>query len=107
MTAPPAVFDCAAAESELRRIADWWSRSIVDEHAGGFLGEIDHAGRPVANAGKGIVLNSRLLWFFSAMAGREDGDGFRGLADRAFAYIAGHFDDPNGGGPYWELARDG
>lgn len=95
--------------SELFSIADWWVAHAVDDQHGGFYGEIDSDSNPVPEASKGIVLNSRLLWFFSALALRADADRspngkkYREMADRAFHYIIEHFTDTQHGGFYWEV----
>ena len=100
-------FGAAAARDELRRLAGWWLDNAPDNEYGGFLGEIDHDGRPRANANKHIILNSRLLWFFSELCRFEPHDGYREAADRAFRYLLAGFDDPEHGGAAWEIARDG
>jgi len=107
MSAALPAFDRAAVEAELERIAGWWSRTLVDERDGGFLGEIDANGVAVPDANKGIVLNSRLLWFFSAMAAHGNRGDCRTLAVRAFDYLVRYFDDPDHGGAVWDLAHDG
>ncbi|MCG8369519.1 MAG: hypothetical protein MJA32_03265, partial [Proteobacteria bacterium] len=54
-----------AAVRELHAIASWWLTHSIDDRHGGFAGEIDHTGKVVDGAAKGLVLNSRILWFFS------------------------------------------
>ncbi|MEJ2274870.1 MAG: AGE family epimerase/isomerase [Woeseiaceae bacterium] len=103
----PRTFDRAAALAELRRITDWWLERAPDREHGGFLGEIDYFGQPVANADKGIILNSRLLWFFSEVARQFDDDRCHSAARRAFDYLLRHFDDAEHGGAVWRLAADG
>lgn len=102
----PQRFNRCAAETELQRLADWWADIAPDTENGGFAGEIDPLCRPVAGANKGAVLNGRLLWFFSTMAARGQ-KRHRPLADRAYDYLLEHFDDPEHGGVFWELACDG
>ncbi len=107
MTARPSVVQTVLqtldARAEALRILSCWAGRAVDEGSGGFYGEIDAQGRPVTGADKGAVLNTRLLWFFSAMAhqyGRADA---KGLAKRAFDYLVAHFVDPEHGGLYWSV----
>ncbi len=92
------------ARAEGKRLFDWWAEHLVDDR-GGFYGEIDADDRPVPAAPKSIILNTRLLWFFSAMA--SSGDRASGLARRAAEYIRTRFYDTDQGGLYWLLTADG
>jgi mannobiose 2-epimerase len=57
----------ASAERELRGdILPYWATRAVDREQGGFFGAISVDGHPDASAGKGGVLNARILWTFSA-----------------------------------------
>ncbi len=97
----------AEIERELREIAAWWSAHAVDREHGGFHGEIDADDTPVPGAGKGIVLNARILWFFSAAGAHLRDPALLRLADRALDYLERHFIDPVHGGVYWELDAEG
>jgi mannobiose 2-epimerase len=100
-------FERQAVEQELTRIAKWWREHSIDVEHGGFFGEIDYAAQAVPHASKGIVFHSRILWFFSEIARRENNPEYQSLATRAFQYLIKYFDDPEHGGAYWELAFDG
>jgi cellobiose epimerase len=95
------------ARAELLRIADWWARNIVDHERGGFHGEIGHDGRPHPTAHRSVVLDTRLLWFFSAAAARLGSRECLALADRAADYILQRFVDPANGGLFWTLDAAG
>lgn len=88
---------------ELIAIADWWAAHTVDQEQGGFFGEIDAHNQPVKNASKGIILNARILWFFSEVAQEIDNPVYRSCATRAYDYVVAHFFDKEQGGVYWEL----
>ena len=88
---------------ELIAIADWWSTHKVDQEQGGFYGEIAADNQPVKNASKGIILNARILWFFSEAAQAVDNPVYRNCAVRAYDYLVAHFFDCEHGGVYWEL----
>lgn len=94
----------AEVRAEAMRLLDWWAGHLVDDR-GGFYGEVDAEDRPVAEAAKSIILNTRLLWFFSAMAAADDRAA--GLAKRAADYLRAHFLDAEHGGLYWVLKADG
>jgi mannobiose 2-epimerase len=89
------------------RLLDWWADHLVDGVGGGFHGEVDADDRPVAGAPKSIILNTRLLWFFSAMVAWCDDARALTLAHRAADYIRAHFHDATQGGLYWCLDADG
>ena len=93
--------------NELIAIADWWVANTVDHAQGGFYGEVDANGQPVKTASKGIILNSRILWFFSEVALEIDNEAYRKTAKRAFDYLLNYFFDKEFGGVYWELDARG
>lgn len=88
---------------ELIAIADWWATHTVDLEQGGFYGEVDADNKPVKQASKGIILNARILWFFSEVAQEVDSPVYRRCAIRAYDYLMAHFFDKEKGGVYWEL----
>lgn len=91
-------------ESELTdNILSWWMKYTPDREYGGFYGHITHHNKVVEGAGKGAIMNTRILWTFSA-AHRMYGDpAYQDIARRAYAYILNHFLDREYGGVYWEL----
>ncbi|HEU6439871.1 MAG TPA: AGE family epimerase/isomerase [Terriglobales bacterium] len=97
-----------AAEKELREgILPFWAVRAVDRDQGGFFGRIGADGRPDPGAGKGGVLNARILWTFSAALRRWPDPLYRSLADRAFGYLLEHFWDSEHSGLYWEVDNAG
>ncbi len=88
---------------ELQRILDWWMRHTVDEQYGGFIGQMDGQGVVHPQADKGIILNTRILWTFSAAARHSPLPAYRDMADRAFYYLLDHFWDSEAGGFFWTL----
>ena len=93
-----------AAERELRQdILPYWATWAVDREQGGFFGAVSVDGRPDPRAGKGGVLNARILWTFSAALRRRPEPLYREMADRAFDYILAHFWDREYSGLYWEV----
>ena len=97
-----------AAEHELREgILPFWETRAVDRDGGGFFGRIGADGRPDSSAGKGLVLNARILWSFSAALRRWPDPLYRDMADRAFRYLLEHLWDPEHSGLYWEVDSGG
>src|SRR5580704_17663 len=92
---------------ELGSILRYWMRSMPDEQQGGFIGRIDGENNPHPDAPKGLVLNSRILWAFSA-AWRQTGILIlRPVAARAYAYINKYFLDRESDGFFWSLHPSG
>ena len=54
--------------AELDSILSFWMNHMVDETHGGFIGKLDHQNKKYPEAPKGAVMNSRILWAFSAAA---------------------------------------
>ena len=96
---------------ELLSIADWWVTHTVDHAHGGFHGEVDGLNSVVSGANKGIILNARILWFFSEVAltttDEINNDLYHDCATRAYQYILQHFLDKVYGGVYWEVDVSG
>ncbi len=93
--------------AELVAIADWWAAHSVDQQQGGFYGEVGADNQPVPGASKGIILNARILWFFSAVAQQINNPVYHTCAKRAYDYLCVHFFDEEQGGFYWELDAAG
>ncbi len=84
-------------------ILPFWMRHAVDRERGGFHGEIDCDLRVNRQAPRASVINSRILWTFSAAARLLGDAAYRETADWAYSYVAGKFWDREFGGVYWML----
>lgn len=98
--------DAKTFEQASRALADWWLTHGVDP-AGGFRGEVSAANRPAADAAKGVILNTRILWFFSEIARTTQEPRYCAAAERAAGEVLNRFLDAAHGGVYWLLAADG
>jgi len=110
MQKDPAIFpECFYSEvkDELDAIKSYWATYSVDEKHGGFVGQRDHGNKLVPQAKKGVILNTRILWSFSALADFYDDNKTKELAKRAFDYLNDFFRDEQYGGVYWELNAEG
>ncbi len=81
----------------------FWSRRMTDLVNGGFLGAIDQNGEPVSEAPKGLILNARLLWTFSAVCNHYGNEEYLDPAHRAWDYIVTRFSDVSCGGYFWTV----
>ncbi|RIV19021.1 N-acyl-D-glucosamine 2-epimerase [Fibrisoma montanum] len=92
---------------EHKDILAYWQRYAPDPVNGGFYGRVNYQNQPDPKADKGIVLNARILWTFSAGLRHTHHDEYRPLADQAFQYINQYFIDPQYGGVYWSVTAKG
>lgn len=92
---------------ELDSILSWWMKYMPDEKQGGFYGSVNNDNIPDTNAVKGLVLNSRILWAFSAAYSRTKEQPHLNFAKEAYNYIVKYFVDEEFGGAYWSLNSDG
>jgi len=92
---------------ELVHILKYWTENCVDNEFGGFVARRDHFNRLISGTSKGVVLNARILWTFSAAYNFTHNQEYLVLADRAYRYIKEYFDDKRSGGLFWELNEKG
>lgn len=92
---------------ELQSVLTYWENNAVDEQHGGFYGSVSNNNIPDLTAPKGIVLNSRILWTFSAAYHFTGDERNLKLAARAFEYILDHFLDHQYGGVFWSVNANG
>lgn len=88
---------------ELKNILWYWNTNTIDENYGGFVGERDQYNNLVVNANKGIILNSRILWTFSAACNHNNTDQYKENCLRSYQYLTANFKDYNHDGVYWKL----
>ncbi len=92
---------------ELHRILHYWIRNTPDHQFGGFTGRIDQENNIVPRSPKGVVLNSRILWTFSAAFNISKQYEYLNIAERASDYLLRHFFDRQHGGVYWSVDYKG
>lgn len=106
-----ALTDAALAESVRRELLEgilpFWRGRTVDPARGGFIPEMSNDLRVKPDAPRGLILNARILWTFSAAFRYTRSDEDRALAARAYEYLTTHFEDREFGGYFWEIDADG
>ncbi|MDR1687219.1 MAG: AGE family epimerase/isomerase [Clostridiales bacterium] len=81
-------------------ILPFWEK-LIDTENGGFYGKADFYGNIDKTADKGGVLNSRILWTFSAAARVTGNKDYLKYASHAFEAFKKFFFDKEYGGVYW------
>lgn len=98
----------AEVERELtQNILPFWIKTMPDTENGGFFGQIDAANKTIKNAPKGGILNSRILWTFSAAYRITGNKTYLEIAVRAKDFLFSKFIDKTYGGVYWQLDAHG
>jgi mannobiose 2-epimerase len=93
-------------EQELEDILRFWTDKMSDGH-GGFHGQMDAQGNIHPHASRGSVLQSRILWTFSAAYRHTGSERWLETADGAYRYLQEHFTDPGHAGIYWTTDHQG
>lgn len=93
--------------SELINILKYWQDNTLDNNYGGFVGKISHNNKIIPNANKGVILNTRILWSFSAASNYLKTKAYETICNKAFQYIKSYFKDYTNKGVYWELDYTG
>lgn len=97
----------AAVNSELTHILDYWKKNSIDKVYGGFHGRIDHFNKVVEKSPKGVILNTRILWTFSAASNYFGDNRYCDECERAYNYLRNYFRDTTYKGVYWQLSYSG
>ncbi len=92
---------------ELESILNYWIKSTVDNENGGFYGRIDGNNELFANNNKASILNTRILWTFSAAYSLLSDKKYLAIANRAKSYLIKYFWDNKYGGIFWMLDYKG
>ncbi|WP_291145371.1 AGE family epimerase/isomerase [Flavobacterium sp. UBA7680] len=92
--------------TELDSILNYWIKHTLDTQNEGFIGQIDFNDHLIANAEKGAVLNSRILWTFSSSYQVTKKENHKKIAERAFDFLSKYFYDAEFGGLFWSINVD-
>ena len=88
-------------------IFPFWAHQSLDERNGGFIGRISNYGEKLYSANKGLILNARILWSFSAAHEYFQNLATKPLAKQAYLAMTDHFWDEKNGGFYWMIDPSG
>jgi mannobiose 2-epimerase len=84
-------------------ILPFWAGPALDHEQGGWMGFLSNDLKPDRTQPKGLIVNSRILWTFSAVHRVRSETLYKQMADRAFEYVVNRFWDPLHGGAFWRL----
>ena len=86
-------------------IIPFWNK-LRDER-GGFFGQMNQQLEVFKDADKGVILHSRILWFYSAAYKLTGNRELRDYAEHAFRFLRDKCFDSEYGGVFWSIAVDG
>ena len=99
----PEAFSKSVREQLFGNIMPFWCGPAVDREQGGWMGWLSNDLRPDRTQPKGLIVNSRILWAFSAVHQTRPEKLFRQMADRALDCVMNRFWDAEHGGAFWRL----
>ena len=86
-------------------IMPFWLR--LQDPRGGFYGEVLADGTVLRDAPRGVILNARLIWAFSAAGQVLPEPRWCAAAAEARSWFLAHFIDKEQGGVYWSVTASG
>ncbi|MGN0554189.1 MAG: AGE family epimerase/isomerase [Oscillospiraceae bacterium] len=89
-----------------KRIIPFWN-ALRDDENGGFYGFMDNKLKVNKKADKGVILNSRILWFYSSAYKALGEQELLDNAEHAYKFLKDHCYDKKYGGVYYMMTFDG
>lgn len=81
----------------------FWCGPALDRENGGWMGWLSNDLKPDRSQPKGLIVNSRILWAFSAVHRVRPEPVYFEMAERAFDFVMNKFWDAEHGGAFWRL----
>jgi cellobiose epimerase len=88
-------------------ILPFWYGPALDEENGGWMAWLSNDLKPDRSQPKGLVVNSRILWAFSAVHRVRAKPVYFDMAARSFEFVMNKFWDAEHGGAFWQLDDKG
>lgn len=88
------------------RIIPFWNK-LRDDEKGGFYGFMNNDLEVDKKAPKGVILNSRILWFYSSAYEVLKDKQLLDNAEHAYKFLRDYCVDRKNGGVYWMMTYDG
>jgi cellobiose epimerase len=88
-------------------ILPFWAGPALDRENGGWMAWLSNDLKPDRSQPKGLIVNTRILWAFSAAHRARPDALYQQMAERAFDFVTGKFWDAQHGGAFWRLNDKG
>ena len=96
-------FAVQAAEHLFGHILPFWCGPALDTKNGGWMAWLSNDLKPDRTKAKGLIVNARILWTFSAVYRVKPEPIYKEMAQRAFDIVMNKFWDAKHGGAFWQL----
>ncbi len=87
----------------VEHIIPFWCGPAVDREHGGWMAWLSNDLQADRTKPKGLIVNARILWTFSAVHRFRAEPIYREMAERAFDIVMNRFWDSQYGGAFWQL----
>ena len=96
-------FSRCVSDHLFRHYLPFWCGPALDHQNGGWMACVSNDLKPDRSQPKGLIVNSRILWAFSAVHRVRPEPVYREMAERAFDFVMNKFWDEKHGGAFWRL----
>ncbi len=103
----PENFSAQVSEHLFGHYLPFWCGPALDRQNGGWMAWLSNDLKPDRTQPKGLIVNSRILWAFSAVHRIRPEPVYFDMAQRAFEFVMNQFWDANHGGAFWRLDDSG
>ena len=100
-------FSQCVGEHLFGHILPFWCGPALDQKNGGWMAWLSNDLKPDRSQPKGLIVNSRILWAFSAVHDVRPEPVYFDMAARAFDFVMNKFWDAERGGAFWRLDDQG
>jgi mannobiose 2-epimerase len=100
-------FSTQVGEHLFSHYLPFWCGPALDRENGGWMAWLSNDLKPDRSQPKGLIVNSRILWAFSAAHMARPEPVYAEMAERAFDFLMSKFWDAQHGGAFWRLDDTG
>jgi len=100
-------FSAPVGEHLFSHYLPFWCGPALDHENGGWMAWLSNDLKPDRSQPKGLIVNSRILWAFSAVHQVRSEPVYAEMAARAFDFLMKKFWDTQHGGAFWRLDDTG
>ena len=100
-------FSAEVSEHLFGHILPFWCGPALDQKNGGWMAWLSNDLKPDRSQPKGLIVNSRILWAFSAVHRVRPEPVYFEMTERAFDFVMNKFWDAEHGGAFWRLDDQG
>ena len=96
-------FSAQVSEHLFEHYLPFWCGPALDRQNGGWMAWLSNDLQPDRSQPKGLIVNARILWAFSAVHQARPMPVYAEMAERAFDFLTNRFWDSKQGGAVWRL----